>query len=149
MPTSIKEKVDKFYWESSIDDNEIGRGHPKFCIKGYDLLIDNNIELCIKLRASDITLNTDKIITALDTRKICLWQDPQVLYVIYGLRTHGTIQRAVSITYLIMRPCLLRKTTWTYLSFLKKIAYSCLHTKSTGSPWITTGILRLKSHTKF
>ena len=78
IPTSIKEKIDKFYWESSIDDNEIGRGHPKFCIKGYDLLIDNNIERCIKLRASDLTLNIDKIITALDTRKILLSEQTSI-----------------------------------------------------------------------
>ena len=78
MPTSIKEKVDKFYWESSIDNNEIGRGHPKFCIKAYDLLIENNIELCIKLRASDIALDINKVISALNTRKILLSEQTSV-----------------------------------------------------------------------
>ncbi len=72
IPMPIKEKVDKFYWEPTIDDNEIGRGHPKFSIKAYDLLVENNIELCIKLRASDIILNADKVLAALDTRKILL-----------------------------------------------------------------------------
>lgn len=78
MPTSIKEKVDKFYWESSIDDNEIGRGHPKFCIRAYDLLVENNIEICIKLRASDIVLEIDKIISALSTRKILLSEQTSI-----------------------------------------------------------------------
>lgn len=72
VPTSIKERVHGLYWESTIDDNEIGRGHPRFSIKAYDLLVENNIEFCIKLRASDIILNADKVVAALGARKVLL-----------------------------------------------------------------------------
>tara|TARA_B100002019_G_C21271233_1_gene602431 strand:- start:1885 stop:2574 length:690 start_codon:yes stop_codon:yes gene_type:complete len=52
-PSFITEKIDKLYWEDNIDHKEIGVGHPKFCIKGYNILLKNNIKYSIKLRGTD------------------------------------------------------------------------------------------------
>jgi len=57
IPESIMSKIDGYYWENTIDHEEIGRGHPKFCIKAYNIMVNNNIEKTLKLRASDFIEN--------------------------------------------------------------------------------------------
>ena len=57
LPERILNKIDGYYWENTIDHEEIGRGHPKFCLKAYNIMIDNNIEKTLKLRATDFIGN--------------------------------------------------------------------------------------------
>ena len=59
IPESILAKIDGYYWENTIDHQEIGRGHPKFCIKGYNIMINNKIKKTLKLRASDVIQNKE------------------------------------------------------------------------------------------
>ena len=77
-PDSIKEKIDGIYWEKDIDNNEIGRGHPKFCIKGYEMLIENNVEQSIKMRASDILTNEQEITRILGSRKVTVTEQTSI-----------------------------------------------------------------------
>lgn len=70
IPDHIREKFDQVYWESDIDDSEIGRGHPRLCLKGFELVKSKNIDSCIKLRTADILLNIEKILELLNTKKI-------------------------------------------------------------------------------
>jgi hypothetical protein len=70
IPESIKEKIHNHYWEPDIDNNEIGRGHPKFCIKGYEILVKNNIEKSLKMRSSDLLINEEEFINLLHKDKI-------------------------------------------------------------------------------
>ena len=73
IPEFILDKIQSVYWEDKIDNNEIGRGHPRFCIKGYDILKENNIQNSIKLRGSDIIKNTDFLYSFFDSEaKIAL-----------------------------------------------------------------------------
>ncbi len=71
-PDFITEQIDNMYWESEIDTNEIGVGHPKFCIKGYELLLHQGISKCMKLRGSDLITKEDKLLSALKTSKVTL-----------------------------------------------------------------------------
>ena len=77
-PDSIRHKVDGIYWETEIDNREIGRGHPKFCIKGYEILLKNNIENSFKMRASDILTNEEKIINILKDGKVTVTEQTSI-----------------------------------------------------------------------
>ena len=65
-PDFIKSCIDKIYWQNDIDTNEIGRGHPKFCINGYRILLENNINKSLKLRFCDIVDNITLVRNLLD-----------------------------------------------------------------------------------
>ena len=58
-PESLTNKIDKVHWQETIDNSQIGYGHPKFCIEGYKILLDNNIEKTIKLRGTDLIKNQE------------------------------------------------------------------------------------------
>jgi len=78
LPEHILNKIDSHFWENNIDPNQIGRGHPKFCIEGYKILKDNNLEKSIKLRASDICLKIDVLEHALSSEKILLSEQTSI-----------------------------------------------------------------------
>ena len=63
IPHKIQDKIDAIYWEQTIDRNELGRGHPKFCIRAMamakergfkDILFNDN------QHADLLSLITDK-----------------------------------------------------------------------------------------
>ena len=66
----IKRHFDHIIWSQKIYENEIGRGHPFFCIKAYEHIIEKNIKKTLKMRACDyldtniinLNLNNDKIL---------------------------------------------------------------------------------------
>ena len=70
IPDNIKGKIQQTYWETDIDDNEIGRGHPKFCIEGYNILLQNGIQTSLKLRACDIIVNEKLLYNLLETQQL-------------------------------------------------------------------------------
>ena len=72
LPEDIIHKIDEYYWENSIDHQEIGRGHPKFCIKGYNIMIDNKIEKTVKLRASDLIQNKELFYELLEKENLVI-----------------------------------------------------------------------------
>ncbi len=72
IPSSIKKNIQKIYWEETIDDNEIGRGHPKFCIEGYTILLQNDIHTSIKMRACDVINNEQLLYKLLKEQKLVL-----------------------------------------------------------------------------
>jgi len=57
LPNDVVELIDDLYWEEQIDNREIGRGHPKFCIKGYELAMKNGFSTILKHRAEDLILH--------------------------------------------------------------------------------------------
>lgn len=59
LPESIVDKVDEFYWENTIDVSQIGRGHPKFCIKGFEIAMRYGFQKILKTRAEDLILRDD------------------------------------------------------------------------------------------
>jgi len=72
IPKYIQNKIEQSYWESTIDQNEIGRGHPKFCIEGYRILLQNNIPTSIKLRACDVISNKQLLYKLLEEQTLVL-----------------------------------------------------------------------------
>ena len=72
VPKCILDNIDDVYWEPSIDENEIGRGHPKFCIKGYEMLMKNGINKSLKLRACDIVGNEKRLYELLNTKDLII-----------------------------------------------------------------------------
>ena len=77
-PESIRKKIDGIYWERDIDNREIGRGHPKFCIKGYEILLKNGIEKSLKMRASDILTNEENIAHLLSRNRITVTEQTSI-----------------------------------------------------------------------
>jgi len=71
-PPNITKIVDKIYWENQIDNNEIGRGHPRFCIESFNILNDLGIEKTIKLRYCDLILNIDDLLSLLKDNDLIL-----------------------------------------------------------------------------
>jgi len=59
IPDTIIDKVDDFYWEDGIDASQIGRGHPKFCIKGYEMAMKHGFQKILKTRAEDLIAEED------------------------------------------------------------------------------------------
>lgn len=59
LPKDIKEMIDDHYWEEKIDHSEIGRGHPKLCIKGYEIAMSHRFSKILKTRAEDLILKED------------------------------------------------------------------------------------------
>ena len=58
-PPEIQEIVDEIYWEENIFPDEIGRGHPKFCIEGFKRCLKAGCEFTLKNRAYDYIENSD------------------------------------------------------------------------------------------
>jgi hypothetical protein len=58
IPHKLQDKIDAIYWEQAIDRNELGRGHPKFCIKAFEMARERNFKKALKIRAEDILLDT-------------------------------------------------------------------------------------------
>ena len=52
-PQQIQDKVDACYWKKQIREQDIGQGHPHFCIKAYEICLKNNCEFTLKNRAFD------------------------------------------------------------------------------------------------
>tara|TARA_Y100000592_G_scaffold96629_1_gene165459 strand:- start:1261 stop:1956 length:696 start_codon:yes stop_codon:yes gene_type:complete len=72
IPSSIQKNIQQLYWEKTIDNNEIGRGHPKFCIEGYKILLQNDIHTSIKMRACDVIGNEQLLHKLLEEQKLIL-----------------------------------------------------------------------------
>lgn len=71
-PKSILEKIDGLYWEKDIDNQQIGRGHPRMCIKSYEILLKNNINKSIKLRYCDVVGNEKLLYNLLNFHKLVI-----------------------------------------------------------------------------
>lgn len=67
----LKKQFDYIIWSQKIDENQIGRGHPFFCIKAYEHMIEKGIEKTLKMRAYDY-LDTNIIDTNYDNNKILI-----------------------------------------------------------------------------
>lgn len=48
---------DEIYWENEIHEQEIGRGHPKFCIEGFKIIKEAGCQKTLKNRAYDYITN--------------------------------------------------------------------------------------------
>ena len=70
IPAHIANKIEQSYWEPTIDQNEIGRGHPKFCIEGYKILLQNDIQTSLKLRGCDVIGNENRLYQILSTQDL-------------------------------------------------------------------------------
>jgi hypothetical protein len=77
-PESTRKRIDGIYWETDIDSKEIGRGHPKFCIKGYEILLKNDIQKSLKMRASDILVNEEEITRILVQNKVTVTEQTSI-----------------------------------------------------------------------
>tara|TARA_R100000152_G_C6781573_1_gene216364 strand:+ start:3985 stop:4590 length:606 start_codon:yes stop_codon:yes gene_type:complete len=60
-PDYIIDKIDACYWDEHIQEKEIGRGHPFFCIKGYEACREAGCKKTLKNRATD-WLENDSIL---------------------------------------------------------------------------------------
>ena len=58
-PKYITDNCNEVFWTTDIKENELGRGHPYFCIKGFELCKLNNCEFTLKNRAYDYIENKD------------------------------------------------------------------------------------------
>tara|TARA_Y100000114_G_scaffold40536_1_gene36033 strand:- start:8388 stop:9017 length:630 start_codon:yes stop_codon:yes gene_type:complete len=58
-PKYITDKCNEIFWITDIKENELGRGHPYFCIKGFEICQLNNCEFTLKNRAYDYIENKD------------------------------------------------------------------------------------------
>jgi len=72
IPLHIKNKVNSVYWEDTIDNNEIGRGHPKFCVASFKDLQLKGINKVIKTRFCDLITNKELLNELLQSNKIIL-----------------------------------------------------------------------------
>lgn len=59
-PDILAEKFDKVIWEENIKENELGRGHPHFSLKGFFACKEEGCKKVLKNRAYDY-LEHDKI----------------------------------------------------------------------------------------
>ena len=53
VPEHIKDQLDSIYWEEQIREQDIGQGHPHFCIKGYEACLEANCQYTLKTRGFD------------------------------------------------------------------------------------------------
>jgi len=58
-PENFADVFDEIYWEDAIKTNEIGRGHPYFCRKGFEICQQNGLSKTLKLRAFDYIKNKE------------------------------------------------------------------------------------------
>tara|TARA_Y100001970_G_scaffold106577_1_gene133578 strand:+ start:3582 stop:4199 length:618 start_codon:yes stop_codon:yes gene_type:complete len=57
-PKNIEVLVDKIYWSEEILYEQIGRGHPNFCIEGFKLCQQAGCDFTLKNRAYDYIENS-------------------------------------------------------------------------------------------
>ena len=80
-PPKIVGLVQEVYWNDSVQTEEIGRGHPKFCIEGFKRCINAGCEFTLKNRAYDYIENdtllkkNDLIVTEQSSRDDCIIGD--------------------------------------------------------------------------
>tara|TARA_B100000929_G_scaffold290630_1_gene285117 strand:+ start:214 stop:825 length:612 start_codon:yes stop_codon:yes gene_type:complete len=60
-PQHIQDKVDVCYWEKQIREQDVGQGHPHFCIMGYQACVAAGCGYTLKNRAFD-WLEHDEVI---------------------------------------------------------------------------------------
>lgn len=75
VPNDIRECLGDICWQTNIDASQIGRGHPKFCIKGYELAMSHGFRTILKTRAEDIILKEnvkDFLETELGNKKLLI-----------------------------------------------------------------------------
>lgn len=70
LPDNLHSLVDDIYWEEDIDERQLGRGHAKFCIEGFEILKKNKIDNCIKTRYCDIFENISLATQEISKRKL-------------------------------------------------------------------------------
>ena len=58
-PESLSNAVNETHWESAIKTDEIGRGHPHFCRKGFEICQQRGLDKTLKLRAFDYIKNKE------------------------------------------------------------------------------------------
>lgn len=98
LPERIMNKIDGHYWENTIDQEEIGRGHPKFCLKAYNIMIDNNIEKTLKLRASDFIGNKQVFCDMLQQEKLVITEQTSMQRRMLGdLLMFGSTKQALDL----------------------------------------------------
>jgi hypothetical protein len=73
VPSRIENKVDVYYWEHEIREQDIGQGHPHFCIEGYEACIRAGCEYTLKNRAFDwleheLSISEDMLFCSTNTR---------------------------------------------------------------------------------
>ena len=78
LPKNILDKIDECYWENTIDKEEIGRGHPKFCKEGYKRLTQNNINKSLKLRFCDFVQNENLFYELLEKSSVVLTEQTSI-----------------------------------------------------------------------
>ena len=87
-PAEIKELVNEVYWEEDIFPEELGRGHPKFCIEGFKRCLKAGCEFTLKNRAYDYIENIEPLQkSTLITEQSCLQQQ-----IIGDLLMYGSTQ---------------------------------------------------------
>lgn len=57
-PQDIINEVNEVFWEEQIKEDELGRGHPYFCIKGFEMCQTAGCEYTLKNRAYDYIENS-------------------------------------------------------------------------------------------
>mgnify|MGYP003124315481 FL=1 len=98
VPQSIIDKADYLYWESPISHNEIGRGHPKFCLKAYEFLKNAGIEKTVKLRWCDLISNEELLYQLLDDELLTICEQTSVTNRMIGdLLMLGSTEEALSL----------------------------------------------------
>ncbi len=77
-PQCINDKADYLYWEPLISHNEIGRGHPKFCLKAYEFLKNAGIEKTVKLRWCDLISNEELLHQLLEDELLTICEQTSI-----------------------------------------------------------------------
>lgn len=75
IPNNLSNKIDAIYWEKNIDRSEIGRGHPRFCIKAFDMARKKCFKNVLKMRAEDVLLNSEQysfLLRCLNNKKMII-----------------------------------------------------------------------------
>ena len=70
LPNNLRSLIDGVYWEETIDERQLGRGHAKFCIEGFKMLKNNKLNNCIKTRYCDIVENVDLIMKEISNNRL-------------------------------------------------------------------------------
>ena len=58
-PKDLQNKLNQVFWLKEIKEDELGRGHPYFCIKGFEMCKSAGCEHTLKNRSCDYIENTD------------------------------------------------------------------------------------------
>ena len=58
-PKSLSEQFDEIYWKEEILNREVGRGHPHFSVKGFEICKNAGCQKTLKTRAYDYIENVE------------------------------------------------------------------------------------------